>query len=197
MVGRCPAIKLMSREPIRYRRTFQLKTMQPQVVWDIRRRFHRLSPCIGQVAHVLRTLPPVAVRALLLHAAPRLACVKPAASVHPEPGSNSSLYIHTSKLSPDILNSSKEINALDSIAFFSVLACTCLSSAFSMIFPFRRKPPSGGPGRPALSFGIAKVVTFSDSANLFWRFFKKLWRRLQDTPIYTEIFFLPRLTFTM
>ena len=26
-------------------------------------------------------------------AAPRLACVKPAASVHPEPGSNSSLYI--------------------------------------------------------------------------------------------------------
>ena len=26
------------------------------------------------------------------HAAPRLACVKPAASVHPEPGSNSSLY---------------------------------------------------------------------------------------------------------
>ena len=27
-----------------------------------------------------------------LHAAPRLACVKPAASVHPEPGSNSSLY---------------------------------------------------------------------------------------------------------
>ena len=27
------------------------------------------------------------------HAAPRLACVKPAASVHPEPGSNSSLYI--------------------------------------------------------------------------------------------------------
>ena len=28
-----------------------------------------------------------------INAAPRLACVKPAASVHPEPGSNSSLYI--------------------------------------------------------------------------------------------------------
>ena len=28
-----------------------------------------------------------------LPAAPRLACVKPVASVHPEPGSNSSLYI--------------------------------------------------------------------------------------------------------
>ena len=104
MVGRCPAIKLMSREPIRYRRTFQLKAMQPQVVWDISRRFHRLSPCIGQVAHVLRTLPPVAVRVLLLHAAPRLACVKPADSVHPEPGSNSSLYIHfISQFDPDNL----------------------------------------------------------------------------------------------
>jgi len=86
------------------------------------------------------------------------------------------LYIHTSQLSPDILNSSKEINALDSIAFFSVLACTCLSSAFSMISLFRHEPPQEAPGRPALSFGIAKVVTFSDSANLFWRFFKKLLR---------------------
>ena len=28
------------------------------------------------------------------HAAPRLACVRPVASVHPEPGSNSSLYIY-------------------------------------------------------------------------------------------------------
>ena len=59
----------------------------------ITRRFHRLSPCNGHVAHALLTLSPVAVRVLLLHDAPRLACVKPAASVHPEPGSNSSLYI--------------------------------------------------------------------------------------------------------
>ena len=34
-----------------------------------------------------RSPPGIATRA-----APRLACVKPAASVHPEPGSNSSLY---------------------------------------------------------------------------------------------------------
>ena len=33
-------------------------------------------------------------KASFLHAAPRLACVKPIASVHPEPGSNSSLYIY-------------------------------------------------------------------------------------------------------
>ena len=42
--------------------------MRHHIIWGISRRFRRLSPCDGQVAHVLRTLPPVAVRALLLHA---------------------------------------------------------------------------------------------------------------------------------
>ena len=40
--------------------------MQIAIIWDISRRFQRLSPCDGQVAHVLRTLPPVAARVLLL-----------------------------------------------------------------------------------------------------------------------------------
>ena len=140
MVGRCPAIKLMSREPIRYRRTFQLKAMQPQVVWDISRRFHRLSPCIGQVAHVLRTLPPVAVRVLLLHAAPRLACVKPAASVHPEPGSNSSLYIFLYlKFNPALLISKKL-----TLSIFLCLVLASLyfrSSLFNELRHTQRLPP--------------------------------------------------------
>ena len=38
----------------------------------------------------LRRSPPESIAAP--RAAPRLACVRPAASVHPEPGSNSSLY---------------------------------------------------------------------------------------------------------
>ena len=87
--------------------------MQQRVLWDISRRFRRLSPCDGQVAHVLRTLPPVAARVLLPRAAPRLACVKPAASVHPEPGSNSSLYISYSLSSIRHSQFHKEINALD------------------------------------------------------------------------------------
>ena len=41
---------------------------------------------------MLLTRAPVATKILLFRAAPRLACVKPIASVHPEPGSNSSLY---------------------------------------------------------------------------------------------------------
>ncbi len=46
-----------------------------------------------QVGYVLLTRAPVAIKSLQanFHAAPRLACVKPVASVHPEPGSNSSL----------------------------------------------------------------------------------------------------------
>ena len=86
----------MSREPIHIRRIFQTWRMLLMLLCSIRHRFQCLSSWYGQVAHVLRTLPPVAARVLLPRAAPRLACVKPAASVHPEPGSNSSLYISIS-----------------------------------------------------------------------------------------------------
>ena len=67
--------------------------MRGPVLRGITRRFHRLSSTYGHVAHALLTLSPVAASVLLHRDAPRLACVKPAASVHPEPGSNSSLYI--------------------------------------------------------------------------------------------------------
>ena len=111
LVGRYPANQLIGREPIRRRRNFQYRAMRHNIPSGISRRFHRLSPGNGHVAHALRTLPPVAARILLSRAAPRLACVKPAASVHPEPGSNSSLYIHCiSQFDPDnfILQSIKK-----------------------------------------------------------------------------------------
>ncbi len=53
--------------------------------------FGGLFTSFGKVAYVFRTRLPVAISVLLHHAAPRLACIKPAASVHPEPGSNSPL----------------------------------------------------------------------------------------------------------
>ena len=43
---------------------------------------------LTRYAPLRRSPPGIATRA-----APRLACVKPAASVHPEPGSNSPWYI--------------------------------------------------------------------------------------------------------
>ncbi len=53
--------------------------------------FESLYPSEREVGYVLLTRAPVADNVLLHLAAPRLACVKPIASVHPEPGSNSSL----------------------------------------------------------------------------------------------------------
>ena len=43
-------------------------------------------------------------KASFVHAAPRLACVKPVASVHPEPGSNSSLYNINIRLKGDVVS---------------------------------------------------------------------------------------------
>ena len=63
-------------------------------ICGISRDFSRLFPCKGQVAYALLTRAPVADSVLLHLAAPRLACVKPVASVHPEPGSNSSLLLY-------------------------------------------------------------------------------------------------------
>ena len=52
--------------------------------------FPGLSDRQGWVAYALRTRPPLSTPR---RASPvRLACIRPAASVHPEPGSNSSLY---------------------------------------------------------------------------------------------------------
>ena len=84
----------MRRMPIRHRiMSFPRVGMPPRGLRGISRDFSRLSPCGGQVAYVLLTRAPVAggVQQADRPAAPRLACVKPVASVHPEPGSNSSL----------------------------------------------------------------------------------------------------------
>ena len=56
-------------------------------------RFQLLSPSEGQVAHALLTRSPLSSvsigRILYPQILVRLACVRHAASVHPEPGSNS------------------------------------------------------------------------------------------------------------
>ena len=154
----------MAREPIRHHRSFQHLAMRRNVLRGISRRFHRLSPCDGQVAHALRTLPPVAAIVLLQRAAPRLACVKPAASVHPEPGSNSSLYIsYITKLDLTI-RFLKETDAL--VHFVLVLASLYFPSVFSMI-SLLYSEPSGPLFQTPFSIGVAKVETFFDSAKLF------------------------------
>ena len=61
-------------------------------------RFQLLSPCVRQVTHALLTRPPLSHKQLQSEEIcrkcfVRLACVKHAASVHPEPGSNSHVKV--------------------------------------------------------------------------------------------------------
>ena len=84
--------KLIGRELIPNRNSFHTHLMPGGVVSGISSDFSGLSQSRGQIAHVLLTrsplIPPEQAPVFIV----RLACVKPAASVHPEPGSNSSLY---------------------------------------------------------------------------------------------------------
>ena len=51
--------------------------------------FQVLSQSLGQVTHVLLTRPPLTSEKQASHLFARLACIRHAASVRPEPGSNS------------------------------------------------------------------------------------------------------------
>jgi hypothetical protein len=87
MVGHYPTIKLIGREHILYRKNFPHTPMRICVISGINLSFPRLSQSTGQITHVLLTRSPLEYPRKGLSA--RLACVKHAASVHPEPGSNS------------------------------------------------------------------------------------------------------------
>ena len=60
---------------------------------------------------------------------PRLACVKPAASVHPEPGSNSSLY--SLFLAPYFIDAILPIYNKKVLLLVLGTCCTYLSSIFN------------------------------------------------------------------
>src|SRR5207244_1550623 len=72
---------------------FPPQPMRANVLSGISSGFPELSRSCGQVAHVLLTRspldPPTSPRRDLSASPARLACIRHAASVHPEPGSNS------------------------------------------------------------------------------------------------------------
>ena len=96
LVGRYLTNYLIGREPTPYRiPPLTPEGCPPVVLCGISTTFAVLSPCEGQVAHALLTRPPLSTQSInrsfdheLLA---RLACVRHAASVRPEPGSNSSV----------------------------------------------------------------------------------------------------------
>ena len=85
-------------------------------------RFQLLSPSERQVAHALLTRSPLNSssfgRSLIPKSSVRLACVRHAASVHPEPGSNSLKIIFKH---PQVFKSFSELNrsVSFSLTFFS------------------------------------------------------------------------------
>src|SRR5580658_6386760 len=87
LVGHHPTNKLIGRGPIPHRKSFPPQDMHPMVISGIRPSFPSLSRSAGQITHVLLTRSPLEYPRKGLSV--RLACVKHAASVRPEPGSNS------------------------------------------------------------------------------------------------------------
>ena len=143
--------------------------MPPEDVCGISRNFSRLSPCEGQVAYALLTRAPVADSVLPPIAAPRLACVKPVASVHPEPGSNSPLFIlffyffsviptarPTTSDRPGICAILSLDGGLPPSSF--VLSLYRIISMFSAPFPFRK--------------AVTKVLPLFLTAKFFANFFQ-------------------------
>ena len=116
------------------------------VLCGISRCFHLLSPCLGQIAHALLTRPPLEYqfpfRRTSINIPARLACVKHAASVRPEPGSNSD--VQSFILSSPCLKtgSPKPVPQLSSNKRFTLpnLTVSCTVCTFSVSFS-RIAPP--------------------------------------------------------
>ena len=129
----------------------------------------------------LRRSPPSCIATTV--AAPRLACVKPAASVHPEPGSNSSLYIiFISFADPRLASLNFEFIKFRNCSFanFHLLLVFCLS-VFQSTFASSNSIIVSRCD-PLFSFGIAKVRTIFTIPNLFHLFFNFFQVLFRSTP---------------
>ena len=123
LVGLYPANWLMRHRSIRQlspKGHFNSTRMPSLSLCGLSSRFQLLSPSDGQVPHVLLTRSPLAA----LWQPVRLACIRHAASVHPEPGSNS----------PSLFDE-KPLSALFFISFLSdafLLSFQCSVSTLSL-----------------------------------------------------------------
>ena len=116
------------------------------VLCGISRCFHLLSPCLGQIAHALLTRPPLEYqfpfRRTSINIPARLACVKHAASVRPEPGSNSDVQSYILSSPTLKTGSPKPVPQLGSNKRFTLpnLTVSCTVCTFSVSFS-RIAPP--------------------------------------------------------
>ena len=127
------------------------------ILWGISPDFSGLSPLLQ--VDCIRVTHPCAGRRqryCYLSAAPRLACVRPVASVHPEPGSNSSLYLFFFFIIP----SKRYLTELTSFSLL-FLYYTCFFNSFNEL---GKKFPGAC---PVSSFAVAKLIHFPTPFQIF------------------------------
>ena len=142
--GRLPIVDLVGRYLTNYLigRELTLHQIAPLtpascdavVLCGIRTPFGILSPCEGQIAHALLTRPPLkhisSCRSSPKHVSARLACVRHAASVRPEPGSNSSVqsFISSCLSTTQSLRNLLSLSAFLSVSFSRFIRCLSRAS---------------------------------------------------------------------
>ena len=128
----------MSREPIRFRNSLITKRCLFVILWGISRRFHRLFPRNGQVAHALRTLAPVAIKTstnlrLMLPLDLHVLSLPLAFILSQDQTLHCIIFYIILSLSLTLHNSLKELTLLDKL-YFSVLASCTVFSLFNELF---------------------------------------------------------------
>ena len=134
--------------------------MRPSVPWGISRRFHRLSPGRGQVAHVLRTLPPVAATGIATRALPLDLHVLSLPLAFILSQDQTLLCISQILLACPRSLKKSTLSFLLVLLVLAVLACTFLSLFNDLSNLALKKPALRLMAIPLLSFGIAKVIAF-------------------------------------
>ena len=153
------------------------------MLWGISDRFQTLSLMQRQVAHALLTRPPLsclnASRRINSNNSVRLECVMHAASVHPEPGSNSRKNYISNTFR--YLKSSRAIylsftfclSSIFSINSDEISICTCNALYFSLVVQF---------SMTVLSFLADSLTIISHRfpfVNTFFQNFQKIFSRPQ------------------
>ena len=164
--------------PILRRLDFEYSKMPPYILMRDYFEFLRAIPLqrVGyiRVTHPSATLLPFGLTV-------RLACIRPAASVHPEPGSNSSLYISISFFSFPVLGSIFGIN-FSLFPYLSDFLAHLLKELFRFRLPLTLFFPI-----PSPSLANAKLHLFSFSTTLFLTFFYLFLSLLIITTLYLTL----------
>ena len=157
----------MSREPIRFRSSLIIKRCLKMILWGISRRFHRLSPWNGQVAHALRTLAPVAIKTstnlrLMLPLDLHVLSLPLAFILSQDQTLHCIISYIFLSLSLTLIILSKELTLLDKL-FFSVLASCTVNQSFQWTFHILLR-------EPVFRTGLQRYALFSNFQTFLQKF---------------------------